>query len=381
MIIWFLMIVPIIATLVMFLFFDRKRIAWWEYLFLFGASALVIFISKVVIESTMVSDKEFWGQTAYQVEYEGAYDEYIHKTCTESYACGTDSDGNTKYCDRTYDCSYVENHGPKWRIKGSKGASIRISKSEYNRVKNKWGNEKKTGSHRNYHSYDDGIFGSFWLDRDELVECIVTSHRYENRVKVAKSVFNFIEVTDEDKERLGLYDYPKIYDGYKQSVIIGYKDDVAERKLQLLNGKLGPKKQVKVFILVFEGKTKEAGVMQEAYWKGGNKNEFILTIGIDKQGNVNWAHPFSWAERSIVKVNAREFVMSQEKLNLSGIADFLHDDLDKRFVRKSFSDFSYLTVEPTITSIVWASIILVIITIGLVAWFLLNDFDDNLMGR
>ena len=382
--IWFLMLIPVLATIVMFIFFDKRKIAWWEYLMLFGVSVLTILIAKLIIETSMTSDTEYWGDVAYKVQYEGAYDEYIHRTCTESYPCGTNSNGGTKYCTRTYDCSYIENHPPRWRIINKHGSSVRISKSEYNRIKSKWGNEKKTGKHSNYHTYDNGIYSSFWTKKRDLIECIVTEHTYENRVQAAHTVFDFEDVTEEQKEKHGLYDYPKIYKGFKQISILGDGDktqEVAEKNMQILNAKLGPKKQLKAFILIFKNKPKRSGILQEAYWKGGNKNEFVLAIGVDKDNNVNWVHPFTWAEHSIVKVEARKFVLNQDKLNLEDISEFLYGSLDKKFVRKEFSEFNYLTVDPPVSSIIWSMVIIVIITTGLVWWFVANDFDDELMKK
>lgn len=382
MMIWFLMVIPVIATFLMLFVFERKKTAWWEYLLLYGASILTIVCAKWFIELAMTSDTEYWSETAVEVEYEGAYDEYIHKTCTREYACGTDSKGNTEYCTETYDCSYVEHYSPKYRIK-SNNNSIYITSSEYNRIKSKWGNEKKTGTHPEAYTYDDGIYSSYWLNRRELIECMVESHRYENRVQAAHTIFKFRDVSAEDKKKYALYDYPKIYDYYKQECILGPGDktqEIAEHKMQILNAELGPKKQVKAFILIFRGQPKEAGIMQEAYWEGGNKNEFVLTIGVDKQNRVQWTYPFTWAQHSIVKVDTREFVLEQSQLNLEKISDFLYEELDKKFVRKHFSEFNYLTVEPSTTSIVWSAIVLIIFTILLVYWFVTNEYDDDLMG-
>lgn len=382
MIIWLLMIVPVLATLVMLFILDRKKIAWWEYALLFGASIVTIFISKSIIELTMTSDTEYWGEVAVEVEYEGAYDEYIHKTC-EDCETVTNSDGSTSEECETYDCSYVEHYGPRYRIKGTNNV-VSISSSEYTRIKNKWGNEKKTGSHPESYSYDDGIYSSFWMNRRDLIECIVTSHTYENRVQAAHTVFDFQDVTEEDKKRYALYDYPQIYDNYKQKSILGFGDATqpqAEKNMQMLNAELGPKKQVKAFILIFKNQTEQAGVMQEAYWEGGNKNEFVLTIGIDDQNNIKWVYPFTWAQHSIVKIETRDFVLSQNKLNLEEISNFLYTELDKNFVRKQFSEFSYITVEPSGTSLIVSTIILVIITVCLVIWFVSNEFDDEMMGN
>lgn len=374
--IWLLMFVPVVATLVALLFIPKHKIAWWEYLSLFGVTLLIIVISKVTIETTMTSDTEYWGEIAVQVEYEGKWDEYIHKTCSRTVSCG-------KNCKTTvyYDCSYVRHHPPKWRIKSNR-TSISISKEQYNRIKAKWGNEEKIGIHKRKHTYDDGIYSSFWTRDRQLIECMVTKHSYENRVQAAHTVFDFQEVTEEDVVEYGLYEYPEIYDNYKQNNILGKGDAsqmVAERNMRILNAELGPKKQVKAFVLLFENQPKQAGIMQEAYWKGGNKNEFVLAIGIDKNKKIKWAYPFSWAEKSIVKIETRDYVMKQEYLNLSDISKFLYDELDKNFQRKHFSEFSYLTVQPITKSIIIVMIIIILFNTGMLFWFAKNEFDDELM--
>jgi len=365
--IWFLMLIPLVATIVAFMFIPKHKIAILEYAALFGVTLITILISKFAIEKSMTSDTEFWNEIAVEVEYEGKYDEYIHKTCTRQVPCGTDANGHIKYCTQTYNCDYIEHYGPKWRIK-SDNTVIRISNAEYNRIKNKWGNEKKTGTHARAYTYDDGIYGSFWLSRRELIECMVTKHDYENRVQAAHTVFDFEEVKEGDVEKYGLYNYPEIYDKYKQYHILGKGDasqKYAENNMRILNAELGPKKQLKAFILLFNNKTKQSGIMQEAYWKGGNKNEFVLTIGVDDDNKIQWAHPFSWAEKSIVKVETREFVIGQEYLDLANISNFLYKELDEKFVRKQFSEFNYLTVQPSNNSIIIVMVIIILFNIGM----------------
>ena len=373
--IWFLMLIPVLATAVAFMFIPKHKITWWEYLALYGVTILTILISKFAIEKSMTSDTEYWSEIAIEVVYEGKWDEYIDETCE----CCCDDEGMN--CS-TYDCSWIKHHPASWRIKSNR-TSISISQSQYERVKAKWGNEERTGSHSRKHSYDDGIFSSFWTRERDLIECMVTKHSYENRVQAAHTVFDFEEVTNEDIVKYKLYDYPKIYDNYKQNHILGNGDasqKYAEKTMRILNAELGPKKEAKAFILLFENQTKESGIMQEAYWKGGNKNEFVLTIGIDKDKKVQWVHPFSWAEKSIVKVEARDYVLKQEYLNLSKISTFLYDELDQKFVRKKFSEFNYLTVQPTSKSIIIVLIIVFIFNVGMLIWFVYNEFDDEMMN-
>ena len=148
-----------------------------------------------------------------------------------------------------------------------------------------------------------------------------------------------------------------------------------------LNAELGPEKQLKAFILIFKNQSEQAGIMQENYWKGGNKNEFILTIGVDDNNNIQWVHPITWSENSIVKSNIRGYVSSQGKLNLAEISSYMHGELSDNFERKEFADFSYLTVEPSHRSINITMVIIIILNIALSIWFILNQYDSVIFAK
>ena len=44
MLIWFLMVIPIVAVLILSIFF-QKKIALWEYLLVFGVPIIIIFVA------------------------------------------------------------------------------------------------------------------------------------------------------------------------------------------------------------------------------------------------------------------------------------------------------------------------------------------------
>ena len=219
-----------------------------------------------------------------------------------------------------------------------------------------------------------------WTGKDADIECMVGTHSYENRVQASNSVFNYPEITEQDVKFYSLYEYPGITEGYKQRSILGYGDstqNTAERKMEILNAKLGPKKQIKVFVLLFKNKPSEVAYQQECYWKGGNKNEFIVCIGVDNLMNIKWCKPFSFTEAQETKVETRNFVNEMGKLNLSNITDFLYSEMDKKFQRKHFKDFSYLTVEPKGWQVILTFVLTVIINIGISFWVVGNEFDES----
>lgn len=110
---------------------------------------------------------------------------------------------------------------------------------------------------------------------------------------------------------------------------------------------------------------------------GGNKNEFILCIGLDKNRNVTWCRPFSFTEAQETKVEVRNYVQEMGRLNLSLISDFLYKELDKNFVRKKFKDFSYLTVEPKDWQVTLTFILTLIVNIFVSMWIIKNEFTEK----
>ena len=366
--------------------FFRKKIAWWEYLSLLGCSFIIIVISKLIITTSMTSDTEYWSEPAYKVVYEGEWDEWIVDECSYDCMCSTDDDGYESCMTCWEDCSYRDYHSASWRIISNSGKSYRISENEYEKIVDRWGGEKKTGMHHGQDMHnDDGIYAAFCPEgKPELVECIVTTHSYTNKVQAAHSVHEYPEVTDKEVSKYKLKEYPKIHSSYKQKHILGTGDATqryAEQNMSALNAELGPSKQCKAFIVVFKNQPEKAGELQEAYWKGGNKNEFVMTIGVDDKNKILWAHPFSWTENKVIKTTTENFVMQQEYLDLGKVSKYMHEELGAGFERKQFVDFDYLTAEPTNKSIRTTMVILIIVVAGLFVWFILNQHDETIIGE
>jgi len=353
------LLIPLFTAIILWFWFKHQTV-WWEFFIPFAASIIIILIFKFTAEWSRTRDIEYWGSSVVIAEYYEDWNEYIHRTCT----CCCDDEGNN--CS-TYDCSYVDYHSEYWIITDSNGESIRITEKQYKELVNKFKNEIFVNLNRHYYTNDGDRYVSTWDKTDEKLEPVITVHNYENRVQVSNSVFNYPEVSKNDIKEYKLYEYPEIYENYKQKCILGKSDDsiqnLAERKLQILNSKLSLKKQVKVFILLYNNLPVISANLQESYWKGGNKNEFIITIGIDDKMNVKWCKPFSWTEVAEIKIRVRNFVEKQDKLNLNELSDFLYKEIDDKFIRKQFKEFSYLSVEPTDGQTIAAFIVTLIINI------------------
>lgn len=258
MIIFIACLIPLFTAGVLWFFFKHKTL-WWEFLIPFAASIIIGLIFKFAGEYTQTVDTEYWSGTIVKAEYYEDWDEYIQQTCE----CCCDEDGEN--C-QEYDCSYVDYHPPYWQVTDNNGITISVSQEVYQKLRNKFGNASFVDLHRDYDSNDGDKWVTHWPKTDATIECMVTDHWYENRVRASTDIHNYPDVSPEEVKTYGLYEYPKIHSYYKQDNLLGKIEnwDTYNKQLEILNAKLDKKKQVKVFFLLFNTTDREAGIKQEA---------------------------------------------------------------------------------------------------------------------
>ena len=129
-----------------------------------------------------------------------------------------------------------------------------------------------------------------------------------------------------------------------------------------------------MFILVFRDQPLQTGFDQEAFWQGGNKNEFIVMVGINAKQEVQWAHVASWTDAEMFKVQAREFAQNQKQLDLVAMANWLGERVQQETViRKDFREFAYLTVEPPPWAVISILLVTLVSCVLLAAWAVNNE--------
>jgi hypothetical protein len=375
---WFALIIPTITAVILLNFF-KSKVIWWEYVLLFAVAPIVILACKFSAEASMTTDKEYWGAYGTEARYYEAWDEEVscRHPIYERQQTGTDSKGNPTYSDvyvgdeHLYD---VDKHSAYWRLYDNIGRSHYISQGEYNNLKKRWSNQSFHDQHRDFHSYDGDMYKTKWDREDKHIETITTIHRYTNKVQASTSVFNFPEV----KDPAGLYEYPSASGLYAPSILGNVWDKAsANRILDIHNAKLGSSHQVRIWFLFFTGDMSQA-LDQENYWKGGNKNEFIVCIGLDKEQNVTWCKPFTWCEvDELTAVVRNEIAGHKGKIDTKKLAEFTVVEVKKKWRRKEFADFNYLTVElPSWAHwMIW--IITLLVNVGLAVYVVMNEFDEE----
>lgn len=372
--IWFNMLIPIIAIIVLAIGF-KKKIAVWEYILIFTIPILGIAIAKWTSVYSQTRATEYWNAYLVRAEYVEPWSTWVHKTCER--CVERDTSGR---CTREekYDCSYCDENGPSWTAYDNLGRSHSISQEHFERLCRTWGKREKVELNRSIkHHFGCGQDGESYVTNFDGVfehtQPVVTSHSYENKVRSSKSIFNFQKVDPKDVATYGLVEYrpASLFD---YNPIFGISNDSASKRLSWWNAHLGTYKQVHMNIIVFHNKNISAAEMQRSYWKGGNKNEFIICIGVDNNNKIQWTKVISWTEVEILKLRVERSVNAME-FNLPAIVDTMAVNVRKEFKRKEFKDFKYISVEPTPFATVMAFVVTLILTVGLSIFFVENKFN------
>jgi hypothetical protein len=317
------LIVCLVVTAV-FYFIDKSRILWWEFFIPIAATLILIFGMKLLVDNASVKFTEYWGETMTSVYEEEPYNYWQVQTCTRSYPCGTDKDGNTEWCTETYDCSHQVDVGPSWYCKTDLNNSYNLTEHQYDSIRVLFGGGRSvTESHNNYSPRDgcsgsrgtkfEGrrvgetsyVWGTNWPGTDQTRKGYFTIHKYENRIKASDlSLFNISVVTDEEADSMGLYKYPDLAKGgwfsgtgngiYFPTILGKNISKQTQENFRRLNAKFGVQDSLRLWILVFDNKPASVAAYQENYWVKGNQNELVICIGT-KSEEITWSHSFSWA--------------------------------------------------------------------------------------
>lgn len=380
MLVWGALAIPLVTAVVLYVWFKHKVVIW-EFLIPIGVSLVLITASSFIVEYSQTRDDEYWGGLVVTAEHYEDWNERV--PCTHSYEVCSGT-GEYETCTTQYRHAYdVDYHPEYWKLTDTNGISTRTSQSTYRRLVRKFGNRTFVDLGRHYHTNDGDKYVTRWPKTRETAEPMVSKHTYENRVKASRSVFNYQEVSVADQTRYELYEYPAL-NGHRANPILGDGGSStlkARNRLLFVNGKLGPRKQVFIWVLVFKNQPRDAGHLQEALWVGSNKNEFVVTVGVDSAYRVEWSHVFSWTKQDRLKIDARHFVEEQDTLDLVALVDWLEVNVAKQYQRREFSEFEYLKVEPPFWAVLLIYLLTLAANIGVSYYVVHNEYEEPRYGR
>lgn len=365
-------LIPLIVSIFLLAFF-KKDIVWWEYALLIAIPILVHIAARAIMISYNTADVEYLGDYITKVRHYDEWDEWIHRTCTRTY-----KSGNTTRT-QTYDCSYRQYHPERWSYFDQNGNEHWLYyEKDYDVIRRKFGTrEIFVDMHRDYYRIDGDAQEYHWNGTEETAWTVTHEHKYKNKIQNSNSIFNFTDISKKEADSLGLYHYPLInYDvDYDQIPVLTSREIPKEHieALRFTNGFYGKKHQFRLYVLIFENASSEISELQRSYWKGGNKNELVVCLGMNG-AKVEWCNAFSWCDVPTLDVKTETFFVENGYLDLIGYSNLVRESLQNgEWNRKKFDDFDYIKVELTFVQEIVTLIISLILNVVLAIVFIKNE--------
>lgn len=387
---YFAFLIPLIIVFILYKFY-RCKMAMWEYLIPFVAIGIFIVIFKWTVKTVLITDTEYHGSIIVEARYYEYWESYVHRICTRQVPCGTDKDGKTQYCTETYDCSYCDQNSAYWKAYDNLGNSYSISENKYKELTKQWSTSPQfVELNRSITKYgfcgkDGDMYSIKWNGKPETSDAAVRAKDYENKIQASHSAFKLPYISKEEAEKKNLYNYPR-FNGYKQQVVLGLdslyttdKVQYIEKLYQYFNGVHGPKNRMKLFVCLFYDKPIKIAFDQEAYWDGGNQNELVVCIGLNRQTKqLDWVKAFSWTDHKRILVDCREDIMEMKTFDPLKILSQLETIVENNDLHRSFkTEFSYITVDLPNWALITIYIVALVFSIGIGFWCVLNDFENE----
>ena len=102
---------------------------------------------------------------------------------------------------------------------------------------------------------------------------------------------------------------------------------------------------MRLYILLYDADVHDMKSVekQRSYWQGGNKNEFVVCIGISKMTTVKWARAFSWADEPKLEVAVAAWFREHTYFDLRAFHAWMKEHY-WIWERKEFADFDYIQI-------------------------------------
>jgi hypothetical protein len=200
--------------------------------------------------------------------------------------------------------------------------------------------------------------------KTDWIEPVTTLKRWTNKVKAAPSVFSFIEVPT----NVPVFNYPQNKDEWHSDRLLGLaKGDINLFKFDCMNARIGAAKKVNIIMIGFDSSDSMLAEYQQAKYIGGKKNDIVLCYG------KGWTRVFGWTDSELVKENLQTILL-KNTIN-DDILPLIEKEIVKNYKIKDWTQFDYLSVEPTTNHYIWFFIIMFVIQTTLYIAFSVYDID------
>lgn len=358
-----LMLFPILTIIVMKVW-RPQQFSWLEAGTQFALSLICIsalYMGGKYMEMTSV---EYWTGTVQSKTYDDGH-------YTTSYCCSTDSKGN---CTQT---CYTDHYTRSWYLKTTIG-DIETS------------NIDTTSSlRRNAFSSDQYWNGAY------KGEACSRKNAYLNYVQAAKFSLHNRGGTSKEYADAGLLPgYPQLHGIYKLHRVLDLgvgipKIDAWRLELDNYMKTLGGLKQINIFIVFVPTINPSYTAALEAHWRGANKNDTIIVVGMDKETQtIGMVDVITWAKSATYKINLIGELWKTSKLDdgtydSSAFLKTVNDITLRDYDRRPMEDFIKLKheIDPPFWVMVLCLIFAIPGSLGLAYLFDRIDLDAKVFGR
>jgi hypothetical protein len=352
-----LMLFPLLVIIAMKIW-RSEQFSWLE-----AGTQLVLSIICIVglyqggryLEMTSV---EYWTGTIQSKTHEDDW----YQT---SYCCATDDKGNcTSTC-------YTDHYTRDWFLKTTVG---RITTSNI---------DTTSSFSRDSFSSDRDWNGAF------KGEACSRPNMYLNYVQAAEFSLHNRSGSNEAFAKAGLLpEYPQLFGTYKLSRVIDLGvgvPDLKEWQLELDNymKTLGGLKQINIFVLFVPTTDATYTNALEAHWRGANKNDTIVVVGMDKGSKtIGMIDVITWADSSTYEINLIGDLLNLEDQSFKPFLKTINDITLRDYNRIPMATFENLKdeIDPPTWVLVLCLIFAIPGSLGLALLFDRIDLDAKVFG-
>jgi len=373
---WFNFLVPIVVAL--YLTITHREYILKEFGLQLLATLTYVIAAYMLLfgTTTDLMDTEYWNGSVTKFEYYEEWTELVHYT--ESYSCGTSKSPRT--CTRQK--TRHDYHAPYWQLSTSNNETVHITKSDFRNAANKFGKKEVDIYHSGQESLGDG---DMYVSYPNVFLPTAVPHTFTNFVTAAKNTVIKQEITQTDIDyavKNGiLKNYPLTYDDAMGvpniKRVIDTTNIVGNTYLIELNNiaaRVGKDKQANPIIFITHSDRNFKSLL-DAYWKKAKKNDIVLVLGVDNNGNINWSDSLAWTNNTDFTV---EIGNGFEGLNLksdrSKVLSRFEIVIRNHYIRKPMEEFSYLKENITLE---WYWQLLILLGNIVMSFFITRYFLNN----
>jgi hypothetical protein len=355
---FFLILLGVPLVIAAFAFVFLNGITWKELACIAGAQLVIAGSSAGICSCANTHDSEIWnGRVTQKYSH--------HVSCEHSYSCNChqvcSGSGKNRSCSEHCDTCYEHSYDVDWTVNDSVGQGWNIGRVDRQGL-------------REPPRFSAVVIG----------EPTSGDHSYTNYIKAAPGTL-FRHQGLKEKYAASLPENPQdVYDYYRLNRLVTVGFNVSQRQdwnaaLSELNADLGSAKQANIILVLVMNQPDDWYYALEEKWVGGKKNDVILVVSVDEAMKPQWATVMCWTTNELFKVKLRDDVMNDPVLTRDAVMADLRTNVSQYFTRKPMKDFEYLSSSITPTPTEWwvTMIIGLVVAIGLIVFFQMNDVFDE----